>query len=139
MPQKDYKRWPQRNDVSNGRYGIRCDGAGCDIKHSAWDIDILEMNFSQDPAYHWTIYKDRASAANGASAMAPAKGGPSAGFCYPFPGDTYNCEHQREDGFIVGSRGARKFRCITDVVSDDINSKSLQSEKDVYPYPGQGH
>ena len=133
--QPDYNRWPKRDDVSYERYGIRCEGEGCDLNRSAWNIDTLEMNFATDPSYHWTVYKDRASAESGASAMNPLeKDGRSAGFCYPFTGDSYNCEHKNKDGFVVGSKGVRKFRCITNIVSDDINAHKPQSMGDYYPY-----
>lgn len=95
------------------------------------------MNFSQDPLYHWTIYqKDPypgvSPAPDGGVWMIPSKRSLSPGYCFPYGGDAYNCEHQdmESGGFIVGSRGKRKFRCISDLTADDLNGRAIQRRKD---------
>lgn len=36
--------WPDLDDVSGNKLGIRCEGKGCALDASPEDIDILEMN-----------------------------------------------------------------------------------------------
>lgn len=47
--------WRDSDDVSGGKYGVRCEGDGCrrspDV--STNDIETLEMNFNSDE-YHWS-------------------------------------------------------------------------------------
>lgn len=67
--------------------------------------------------------------------MQASEHGRAPGYCFPYDGDFYDCEHPNDEGFIVGSKGQRKFRCITGLSSDDINSQKPQDMSDVYPYP----
>ncbi|KAL1593282.1 hypothetical protein SLS60_010890 [Paraconiothyrium brasiliense] len=148
---KDYIRWPKRDDVSGEKFGIRCEGSGCDYESADPNkIDRLEMHFSNNPLYHWTLYADnvaqKAPPLDGRW-MFPSEVGPQApGYCFPYPGDEYNCEHSAPDGpsgqvFVVGSKGKRLFRCITsikNVYSDDINGPKLQGADTYYPYPDDG-
>jgi hypothetical protein len=50
--------WRDDDDVSGGRYGVRCSGGkGCDRADGSdpSDIDAIEMNFNSDD-YHWSEY-----------------------------------------------------------------------------------
>lgn len=110
------------------------------------------MHFANDPDYHWTLYSDNRgnappSTMSNALWMMPAvRGNKAPGYCFPYPGDEYNCEELRPDGpasamFVVGSRGRRLFRCIVfngTVFSDDINVQKLQTDGMYYPYPDDG-
>jgi hypothetical protein len=42
-----------KDDVSGGRIGVRCEGDGC-FEQDPSKIDILEMNFDDDPIWHWS-------------------------------------------------------------------------------------
>ncbi|KAF2451717.1 hypothetical protein P171DRAFT_478745 [Karstenula rhodostoma CBS 690.94] len=147
---KTYIRWPARPDVSDEKFGIRCSGPGCtyDAANPA-AITTFEMHFANTPAYHWTLYADNQGYAPPSTNarglwMMPAEVGTRApGYCFPYPGDEYDCERSRPEGpggetFVVGSRGRRLFRCVTyngEVESDDINGLRLQGGDMYYPYP----
>ncbi|KAF1966513.1 hypothetical protein BU23DRAFT_661968 [Bimuria novae-zelandiae CBS 107.79] len=134
-------RWPSRGDVSGGKWGIRCEGAGCAVDGDAHAIDVFEMSFSK--TQHWTLYKQDPRgkpARDGGFWMYPAdrdtQGG---GYCFPLEDDEYACDNHVQGGAGAGqlelAKGRRKFRCMTDVAADDINSEQLQKMGDVYPYP----
>lgn len=150
LPQKTYIRWPIRADASADKFGIRCEGPGCTYKTADPSaITSFEMHFSNKPAYHWTLYADnqgyKAPAAHpsGLWMMTNEVNTRAPGYCFPYPGDEYNCERSQPAGpggavFHVGSRGRRLFRCVTyngDVRSDDINGQRLQDVDMYFPYP----
>ncbi|OAG12332.1 uncharacterized protein CC84DRAFT_112811 [Paraphaeosphaeria sporulosa] len=102
--------WVDSEDVSGGKYGVRCEGDGCGRSQDDDDksLDVIEMNFNRDE-HHWTYYKDRDGALVDLSDN-------QVGRCYPFPGPNLNC------GLTVGRvDGYRKIRCEIDVTADDIN------------------
>lgn len=43
-------------DVSGNKLGVRCVGSGCDGSNDPWDIDLVEMHYSNNPLYHWSMY-----------------------------------------------------------------------------------
>lgn len=47
--------WRSSDDVSGGKYGVRCEGSndGCDASGDPGDIDVMEFNFNSDD-YHWS-------------------------------------------------------------------------------------
>ncbi|KAI9166296.1 hypothetical protein HJFPF1_02395 [Paramyrothecium foliicola] len=47
-----------KEDVSGTKIGVRCSGNGC-WNNQPDQINQLEMHFSNNPLFHWTIYKDR--------------------------------------------------------------------------------
>jgi hypothetical protein len=97
------------------------------------------MHFANTPLYHWTLYADNLGRAppdtdrNGLWMFTTDPSTYAPGYCVPYPGDEYNCEHGAPDGpggqmFVVGSRGRRLFRCVTygeEVYSDDVNGRRL--------------
>ncbi|KAM0244020.1 hypothetical protein ACHAP5_006684 [Fusarium lateritium] len=102
------RNWFSRDDVSS-RTGIRCSGQ-CFGGSAATDINVLEMHFTDDPLYHFTIYKDRNYDMYGLD-------GQTYGNCFPFPGNEYSCHK----GNVLYD-GVRKFRCITDLTVDQIEA-----------------
>ncbi|KAI0178758.1 hypothetical protein GGR52DRAFT_533317 [Hypoxylon sp. FL1284] len=104
--------WRKSDDVSGGKYGVRCKGTGdgCDASGDPAGIQELEMNFNSGD-FHWTIYAERDW---GLFDMDDNQ----IGTCMPFPGDDFFC------GTGVGrAEGYRKVRCLIDsVTSDDIKS-----------------
>ncbi|KAL5417152.1 hypothetical protein PMIN03_001776 [Paraphaeosphaeria minitans] len=142
--------WPVRVDASGDKFGIRCEGTGCKYESdNPSAITIFEMHFSNTPAYHWTLYSDNQgfnppkAAPNGLWMLTAKVNTRAPGYCFPYPGDEYNCESKQPGGpggaeFVVGSRGRRLFRCVIsngDVKSDDINGLRLQDVDMYYPYP----
>ncbi|KAK4643158.1 hypothetical protein QC761_0064940 [Podospora bellae-mahoneyi] len=53
-----YGPYLSQDDVSGRTTGVRCVRSGC-YGGAATDINVLEIHFSNNPLYHWTIYKDR--------------------------------------------------------------------------------
>ncbi|KAK7187654.1 hypothetical protein DPSP01_004491 [Paraphaeosphaeria sporulosa] len=142
--------WPARADASGDKFGIRCEGAGCQYESANPSaITAFEMHFANTPAYHWTLYADNhgfkppKSFPNGFWMLTAELNTRAPGYCFPYLGDQYDCESMQPAGpsgteFVVGSRGRRLFRCVTyngDVKSDDINGLKLQDVDMYYPYP----
>lgn len=48
--------WGWKSDVSGNKYGMRCQGNGCGAFKRPEEIDVLEMNFNDNPQYHWSMY-----------------------------------------------------------------------------------
>ncbi|KAL2024989.1 hypothetical protein VTK56DRAFT_3688 [Thermocarpiscus australiensis] len=94
------------DDVSGDKTGVRCEGTGCQMYQDPVSIDVVEMHFSNNPLYHWTIYKDRNYDMIGLD-------GNVYGNCILFPGHTYDCDSERGD---------RKFRCLTQFTADQIHA-----------------
>jgi hypothetical protein len=52
--------WFSSGDVSGDKEDVRCVGSGRDYKAPTDNIDVMEMNFSNEgPVYHWTLYNDQ--------------------------------------------------------------------------------
>jgi hypothetical protein len=125
--------WRDSDDVSGGKYGVRCEGDGCErgwewSDHDPANIDIMEMNFNRDE-HHWSkehsyfmhilrianvmrssaYYKDREG---GLYDLSNNK----VGRCYPWPAAMLDC------GITVARvQGHRKLRCEIGVNAGDIN------------------
>ncbi|GKT86033.1 hypothetical protein Ct61P_03883 [Colletotrichum tofieldiae] len=104
--------WISRDDVSGSKKGVRCKGSGCAAQAPIRDIEQLEMHFSNNPLYHWTIYNNRD---NGQFLMYGLNGR-TYGNCIPFPNGDYNCV----DFLGVRWQGRRKFRCLTQYTANDL-------------------
>ncbi|KAM7219899.1 hypothetical protein V8F06_004754 [Rhypophila decipiens] len=98
--------WDDSRDVSGNKLGVRCWGSGCAQQAPVDQINGLEMHFSNNPLYHWTIYKDRGYNMIGLD-------GKTYGRCIPFPNHDYNCPFSGGSSKI---EGRRKFRCLTNVL-----------------------
>ncbi|GKT64267.1 hypothetical protein ColTof4_06667 [Colletotrichum tofieldiae] len=95
-------------DVSGRQTGVRCVG-DCAMEGRADGIQVLEMHFSNNPLYHWTIYKDRGYRMYGLD-------GKVYGECIIFPGNDYRCD-------ALGiTTGRRKIRCLTNFTARQINA-----------------
>ncbi|KAK4649729.1 uncharacterized protein QC761_0024350 [Podospora bellae-mahoneyi] len=100
-----------KDDVSGRTIGVRCAGSGC-LGGAATDINVLEMHFSNNPLYHWTIYKDR-----GHPYKMYGLDGRTYGECILFPGVDFH--HTR--GLQTRS-AVRKFRCLTQFTAAQIKA-----------------
>ncbi|KAK4096695.1 hypothetical protein N658DRAFT_489752 [Parathielavia hyrcaniae] len=105
------KTYGDTDDVSGDKTGVRCRTNGCHGQTNPHNIEVLEMHFSNNPLYHWTIYNDR-----GNYDMIGLDGRVY-GNCDPFPGDDYLCTY-----LIQTISGVRKFRCYTQFTAGQINS-----------------
>ncbi|KAK4171588.1 hypothetical protein QBC36DRAFT_199019 [Triangularia setosa] len=106
-----YGPYLSKDDVSGRTTGVRCAGSGC-YGGAATDINVLEMHFSNNPLYHWTIYKDR-----GHPYKMYGLDGRTYGECILFPG--VNFHHLR---FAETRSGVRKFRCLTQFTAAQIRA-----------------
>ncbi|KAI9149030.1 hypothetical protein HJFPF1_11075 [Paramyrothecium foliicola] len=99
------------NDVSGTKTGVRCKGNGCWNNYPS-QVDELEMHFSNNPLYHWTIYKNR-----GHPYKMYGLDGKTYGECIMFPNNDYHCP-------ILGSTisGVRMFRCLTKFTAAQIQA-----------------
>jgi hypothetical protein len=48
------RAWSWRSDVSGDKLGMRCQGSGCAFNAPIENIDVLEMNFNNNPVLHWS-------------------------------------------------------------------------------------
>ncbi|KAK5653274.1 hypothetical protein OQA88_9173 [Cercophora sp. LCS_1] len=110
------KEYYESDDVS-GKYrtGFRCEGKGCWGTNNPGDIEELEMHFSNNPLFHWTIYKNR-----GYPYKLFGVNGEVQGECHSFAGDDFGCP-------VVapwpGQRsGVRKLRCYTRASAAEIQN-----------------
>ncbi|XEV07231.1 hypothetical protein FSHL1_012518 [Fusarium sambucinum] len=95
--------------------GVRCKGA-CNIVGPTRDIEQLEMNFrKKDPAYHWTIYKDRDYGMYSLN-------GTKLGDCsITTSNNDYHCEHQILIGLFKETvHGYNKFYCKSQFTAKEI-------------------
>ncbi|RYP31770.1 hypothetical protein DL767_005590 [Monosporascus sp. MG133] len=101
------------NDVSGNKIGVRCEDSngGCGGNVDPIGIDVVEMHFSNNPLYHFTIYKNR-----GNYDMIGLDGRVY-GHCILFPANTYFCSIG-----IMTRSGHRKFRCLTEFTAAQINA-----------------
>ncbi|GAB1313576.1 Small secreted protein [Madurella fahalii] len=106
--------WEDHGDVSGSRLGVRCEGSGCGPTPPPNDIDELEIHTSNNPLYHWTLYKDRGRSMVGLD-------GNTYGNCIVFPNGDYNCPVA---GQIFRIEGRRKFRCLTRFTAAQLNSNA---------------
>ncbi|KAH6689483.1 hypothetical protein F5X68DRAFT_230100 [Plectosphaerella plurivora] len=104
------RSYPVSGDVSGNKIGVRCSG-DCDMGGRADGINQLEMHFSNNPLYHFTLYKER-----GHPYKMYGLDGRVYGECILFPGNAYNCPNA---GALFGHR---KFRCLTSISAGQINS-----------------
>ncbi|KFY97931.1 hypothetical protein V500_01849 [Pseudogymnoascus sp. VKM F-4518 (FW-2643)] len=101
------RAWSWRSDVSDDKLGMRCQGSGCAFNAPIENIDVLEMNFNNNPVLHWTIYKNRNYDLIGLD-------GKTYGNCFAYPYGDFDCP---------GEQGHRKFRCLTSSTASQLNSK----------------
>nr|XP_036587733.1 uncharacterized protein CTRU02_02649 [Colletotrichum truncatum]KAF6798675.1 hypothetical protein CTRU02_02649 [Colletotrichum truncatum] len=47
--------FPQSDDVSGNKIGVRCKGSGCGERPPPGDIEQLEMHFSNNPLWHFSL------------------------------------------------------------------------------------
>ncbi|CAP73423.1 uncharacterized protein PODANS_2_7998 [Podospora anserina S mat+] len=106
-----YGPYLSQDDVSGRTIGVRCAGSGC-YGGAATNINVLEMHFSNNPLYHWTIYKDR-----GHPYKIYGLDGRTYGEYILFPG--VNFHHLR---FAETRSGVRKFRCLTQFTAAQIRA-----------------
>ncbi|KAF2635907.1 hypothetical protein P280DRAFT_484274 [Massarina eburnea CBS 473.64] len=97
-----------RNDVSGTKFGVRCEGNGCEGNHNPGDVKVMEMHFSNHPLYHWTIYSNSAYSLFGTD-------GKKYGDCIVFSGYSFRCATEGME-----TSGYRKFRCLTSFTPDQI-------------------
>ncbi|KAF4461167.1 hypothetical protein FALBO_12046 [Fusarium albosuccineum] len=110
--------WPWLNDVSGNKKGVRCKGDGCDFNGDAHNIEQLEMHFSNNPLYHWTLYNVRG--ADGGNMV--GLDGKVYGACYVDQDDPladYVC-YTPSGGDNIWRGGNRKFRCESRFTAKDI-------------------
>ncbi|KAL1605244.1 hypothetical protein SLS60_004788 [Paraconiothyrium brasiliense] len=116
-----YAVWRDSGDLSHGRLGIRCEGK-CGYGDAPWpDVKLIEMHFTNNPLYHFTIYKDRGYEVNGAWRWyLYGTDGKSYGDCFAWGDYNWDCQWPNEH---LAAKGYRKFRCITDVDANTINDE----------------
>ncbi|KAK4654402.1 hypothetical protein QC762_0065230 [Podospora pseudocomata] len=107
-----YGPYLSQDDVSGRTTGVRCVGSGC-YGGAATDINVLEMHFSNNPLYHWTIYKDR-----GHPYKMYGLDGRTYGECILFPGVSFH----HMTNFAETRSGVRKFRCLTQFTARQIRA-----------------
>ncbi|KAK1829509.1 hypothetical protein QBC39DRAFT_125771 [Podospora conica] len=91
----------QLDDVSGNKVGVRCEGSGCSTYQPS-NVNVVEMHFSNNPLFHFTIYKDR-----GHPYKMYGRDGKTYGECIVFTGDTFDCISTG----LLG--GVRMYRCLT--------------------------
>ncbi|KZL81219.1 hypothetical protein CI238_11100 [Colletotrichum incanum] len=99
------------NAITYGHYGdtgVHCVG-DCAMEGRADGIQVVEMHFTNNPLYHWTICKDRGCKMYGLD-------GKVYGECIVFPGNNYRC-----DAFGI-TTGRRKIRCLTNFTARQITA-----------------
>ncbi|KAF2827505.1 hypothetical protein CC86DRAFT_381509 [Ophiobolus disseminans] len=109
MPGQNIPWYPAKNDVSGGKLGVRCNGDGCSESNDPSGIDEMEMHFSNNPPWHWTIRKSQNFE------MIDTNGGNGWGKCALLPGFTYKCR-----GGNGVDEGYRKFHCKTRITAGQI-------------------
>ncbi|KAK3898269.1 hypothetical protein C8A05DRAFT_38144 [Staphylotrichum tortipilum] len=102
---------PATTDVSGSKTGVCCGGGGCWGGSDPTGIDELEMHFTNNPLFHWTIYRDR-----GSYDMIGLDG-KVYGNCDPFPSVDFFC-----GGAFSSYTGNRKMRCYTQVSAAEISA-----------------
>ncbi|KAF2838799.1 hypothetical protein M501DRAFT_992747 [Patellaria atrata CBS 101060] len=106
--------WEDHGDVSGSKLGVRCKGSGCGAQPPPDNIDELEIHTSNNPLYHWTLYKNRGRSMIGLD-------GNAYGNCIVFPNGDYNCPVA---GQVFRIEGRRKFRCLTRFTAPQLNSNA---------------
>ncbi|KAI9170572.1 hypothetical protein HJFPF1_00040 [Paramyrothecium foliicola] len=110
-----------KGDVSGKKLGVRCKGSGCHQEKPPQDIEELEMHFSNNPLYHWTIYKNRGRGMFGLNDK-------RYGVCPVKTGGSYNCQIV---GVLQQLKGRRKFRCESNLSAPQIRKGFLNSKRSV--------
>ena len=132
--------WQSRKDLSHGRRGIRCDGkCGYDDVSSQlqqlvcllrsqiltstqppWpDRKLVEMHFTNNPLYHFTIYKDKGHNVDGTWRWTLyGVDDKEHGECFAYGDHEWTCQWP---DIKVTMNGKRKFRCLTQVDANTIN------------------
>ncbi|KAF5011161.1 hypothetical protein FDECE_2725 [Fusarium decemcellulare] len=109
--------WLWKSDVSGKKLGVRCKGKGCGLNEDAHGIRELEMHFSNNPLYHWTIYLSEGASEGNMQGLDEK----TYGVCH-VDQDTakdYAC-YQNSGGQNIWRTGFRKFHCVTKFTADDI-------------------
>ncbi|KAG8667795.1 hypothetical protein FPOAC2_12994 [Fusarium poae] len=109
---KKSMRWAEKSDVSGRKVGVRCKGSGCGYMGPVSNIEQLEMHFTNNPLYHWTIYKDRNWGMYG-------RDGVKYGDCQITTGNDFTVINENDK--VVGHR---KFRCRSRFTAHQINQGS---------------
>lgn len=79
------------------------------------------MHFTNNPLYHFTIYKDRGYTASDGSWRWYLYGtdGSSYGECFAWGDYNWDCQWPGDN---IAVKGYRKFRCLTSVDANTINT-----------------
>ncbi|KAF2448258.1 hypothetical protein P171DRAFT_481340 [Karstenula rhodostoma CBS 690.94] len=117
-PGVDINVWARRKDLSHGRKDIHCEPEKkCGYDHAPWpDVNLIEMHFTNDSLYHYTIYKKRGYTAPDGSWRWYLYGIDE---CFAWGDYNWDCQWP-SDG--VSAKGYRKFRCLTNVDANTINA-----------------
>lgn len=107
---RNQRTWYSNGDVSGNKVGINCVGS-CKFEDSVSGITRFEMHFSNNPLFHWTLYKDR-----GHPYKMYGRDGKVYGECIVFEGHSYR--------YVTAGvlAGRRKFRCLTQFTAAQISA-----------------
>ncbi|KAH7353284.1 hypothetical protein B0T11DRAFT_300447 [Plectosphaerella cucumerina] len=105
---RNQRTWYSTSNVSGNRLGINCVGS-CAFEDNVSGISRFEMHFSNNPLFHWTLYRDR-----GHPYKMYGLDGKVYGECIMFPGHSYVCPS------LGTLSGRRKFRCLTQFTAAQI-------------------
>ncbi|KAK4215931.1 family 71 glycoside hydrolase [Rhypophila decipiens] len=111
---------PELDDVSKDWIGVRCEApyGKCSGGSDPRLIEILEMHFSNEPLYHWTIYRDQDYQMWGLD-------GKNYGYCEPFTDfkpPSFGCTRVVGLGSTETWSGNVKFRCYSDTSYEQIKA-----------------
>ncbi|KAH7368801.1 hypothetical protein B0T11DRAFT_316869 [Plectosphaerella cucumerina] len=100
--------WQARSDVSGSKTGVRCVGE-CDMVHNGNNVDVFEMHWTNNPLFHWTLYKSR-----GHPYKMYGLDGNVYGDCVVYSGEQFHCAN------FGAIHGHRKFHCRTRFTTQQI-------------------
>ncbi|KAF1970733.1 hypothetical protein BU23DRAFT_570413 [Bimuria novae-zelandiae CBS 107.79] len=118
--------WRSAGDLSHGRRDIRCEGK-CGINDPPWpDVKLVEMHFTNNPLWHFTIYKGRGYNVDGTWRMGLlGTDNKQYGECFAYEGHAFSCKYP---DVHIQLDGQRKFRCFAQINANDINN-AYKNEK----------